>query len=188
MNQLDFLRTLARYNAWANAEVIAAVRALPAGEATRERPSLFPTIVRTFNHPLVTDRMWWAHLHGQPNPHKALNEVLHQDFEALTAARSEMDGRIIGYAEALTEKTADEAVDFTLVSGVPGTLTRAMILMHMINHSTYHRGFLVDLFCQIPAPMPTTDLPVFMRGASGLMGLPPHLKPVTWAPVATAAE
>ena len=41
---------LARYNAWANQLVFDAVAALPAGEATKERNSLFKNLVHTLNH------------------------------------------------------------------------------------------------------------------------------------------
>ncbi|MDH3228989.1 MAG: DinB family protein [Alphaproteobacteria bacterium] len=181
MDQTEMLKTLTRYNAWANAELLEAVRGLPAGEATRPRPGLFRTIVNTLNHPLVTDRMWWAHLHGEAHGHKALNEVIHADFEDLVAARTEMDVRIIGYADALSPEAADEPVSFTLLSGAEGTMSRAMILMHMVNHNSYHRGFVVETFCQIPAPLPLIDLPIFLRGAGGLTTMPPHLKPVTWS-------
>ena len=176
MSELDFLATLARYNAWANAELYAAVRALPKGAATAARPSLFRTIVNTLNHPLVTDRMWWAHLHGEAHGHKALNEVIHADFEDLAAARAEMDARIVAYANALTPDAIDEPVSFTLLSGVPGAMSRGMILMHMVNHNTFHRGFVVETFCQIPAPLPLIDLPIFLRGDGGLAFLPPHLQ------------
>lgn len=181
MSQAEPLNTLTRYNAWANLELLAAVRALPAGEATRERPGLFKTIVNTLNHPLVTDRMWWAHLHGEAHGHKALNDVVHAEFEALAEARAEMDRRIVAYADALSDAQLDEPVRFTLLSGAGGEMSRLMILMHMVNHNSYHRGFVVETFCQIPAPLPLIDLPVFMRGAAGLTTLPPHLKAVTWS-------
>lgn len=178
MSQMEFLKTLTRYNAWANAELYDAVRALPDGEATKERPSLFKTIVKTLNHPLLTDRIWWAHLHGEPHGHGALNEVIHDDFDDLAKARAEMDQRIIGYAENLPEADVDDPVSFTLLSGVDGVMTRGMILMHMVNHNSYHRGFVVETFCQIPAPLPLIDLPIFMRGDGGLTTLPPHLQAV----------
>lgn len=181
MSQTEFLKTLTRYNAWANEELLAAVRALPEGEATRERPSLFKTIVNTLNHPLVTDRMWWAHLHGETHGHEALNEVIHADFEDLAAARAEMDARIVAYADGLSPERMDEPVSFTLLSGAGGEMSRLMILMHMVNHNSYHRGFVVETFCQIPAPLPLIDLPVYLRGAGGLTTLPPHLKSVTWS-------
>ncbi len=171
----EILDTMSRYNQWANAELLAAVRALPDGAATQERPSLFKNIVNTLNHPLVTDNMWWAHLHNEPHEHKALNEVLYSDFEELAAARTQMDQRLVDYVAGLTEEAASEEIEFTLLSGAKGQMNRAMILMHMFNHNSFHRGFVVETFCQIPEPIPLIDLPVFMRGAGGMNFMPPHL-------------
>jgi uncharacterized damage-inducible protein DinB len=33
----------------------------------------------------------------------------------------------------------------------------------VVNHTSYHRGFVADLFFQVPTRPPTTDLPVFLR-------------------------
>ena len=176
MTDSEILKTMACYNHWANRDLFAAVRALPQGETTKHRPSLFKNIINTLNHPLLVDRMWWAHLHKEPHPHKALNEVLYMDLEELTAAREDMDQRLIDYVDNLSQAAADEQIDFTLLSGAKGRMNRCMILMHMFNHNTYHRGFVVETFCQIPAALPLIDLPIFLRGAAGMRFLPPHLK------------
>ena len=42
-------------------------------------------------------------------------------------------------------------------------MTKGEILLHVVNHTTYHRGFVADFFCQVPARPPTTDLTVFLR-------------------------
>lgn len=175
MTDSEILKTMAHYNQWANRELFAAVRSLPESEVTKQRPSLFKNILNTLNHPLVTDRMWWAHLHREPHTHKALNEVLYGDFETLAAARAGMDRQLIDYVDGLAEADADEVIDFMLLSGAQGRMNRRMILMHMFNHNTYHRGFVVETFCQVPAALPLIDLPVFMRGAGGMRLLPPHL-------------
>jgi uncharacterized damage-inducible protein DinB len=175
MTDSEILKTMARYNQWANCELFAAVRTLPEGEATKQRRILFKTILNTLNHPLVADRVWWAHMHKEVHSHKALNEVLYDEFENLAAARAEMDQRLIDYVDALSDNDADESIDFTLLSGAKGRMNRRMILMHMFNHNTYHRGFVVETFCQIPAALPLIDLPVFMRGVGGMRNMPPHL-------------
>ena len=175
MTDSEILKTMARYNQWANRDLFAAVRALPEGEAAKQRRSLFKNIINTLNHALVADRVWWAHLHKEPHSHKALNEDLYDEFENLAEARAEMDLRLIDYVDALSDSDADEPIDFTLLSGAKGRMNRRMILMHMFNHNTYHRGFVVETFCQIPAALPLIDLPVFMRGAGGMRNMPPHL-------------
>lgn len=171
----EIMKTMARYNQWANRELFAAVRTLPEDEAVKLRRILFKTILNTLNHPLVADRIWWAHMHKEVHSHKALNEVLYDEFEDLAAAREEMDQRLIDYVDALSDNDADEPIDFTLLSGAKGRMNRRLILMHMFNHNTYHRGFVVETFCQIPAALPLIDLPVFMRGAGGMRNMPLHL-------------
>ena len=53
---------------------------------------------------------------------------------------------------------------FTLIGGNRGVMTRGEILLHIVNHTTYHRGFVADLMYQVPgARPPTTDLPVYLR-------------------------
>ena len=54
-------------------------------------------------------------------------------------------------------------MNFTLIGGNQGVMTRGEILLHVVNHTSYHRGFVGDLFFQVPARPPTTDLPVFLR-------------------------
>ena len=42
-------------------------------------------------------------------------------------------------------------------------MTRAEILLHVVNHGTYHRGLVSDMMYQIPITPLTNDLTVFLR-------------------------
>jgi uncharacterized damage-inducible protein DinB len=63
----------------------------------------------------------------------------------------------------MTDSTLQEKVQFTFVGGGAGLMTRGEMLLHVVNHTTYHRGFISDMFYQVRALPPTTDLPVFLR-------------------------
>ena len=63
----------------------------------------------------------------------------------------------------MSEAALGENVPFTLIGGNKGVMTRAEILLHIVNHTSYHRGFVADMFYQVPARPPLTDLPVFLR-------------------------
>ncbi len=52
---------------------------------------------------------------------------------------------------------------FTLIGGNPGEMTAGAVALHIVNHTSYHRGFVADLFYQVPARPPLTDLPVYLR-------------------------
>ena len=156
-------RMLARYNAWANQLIFDAVAALPEGEATKERQSLFRNIVHTLNHNFVIDRIWQAHLEGREHGFTARNTPGHPPLDELWRKQQAIDAWYIAWSDKLSEAALDEKVHFTLVGGNKGVMTRAEILLHVINHTTYHRGFVGDLICQVPAQPPTTDLPVYLR-------------------------
>ena len=161
------VRMLARYNAWANRTIFDAVAVLPEGEATRERPTLFKTMVKTLNHLYVVDLIWQAHLERREHGIPALNTVLHEALPDLWRAQQQIDAWYIDWADRLTEADADELIHYTLIGGNQGAMRRGDVMLHVANHTSYHRGFVADMFYQIPVRAPTTDLPVFLR-ESGL--------------------
>jgi uncharacterized damage-inducible protein DinB len=57
-------------------------------------------------------------------------------------------------------------VDFEFIGGGEGSLSRGDIVLHVINHTTYHRGHIGDMMYQIPVHPPTTDLPVYRRNVN----------------------
>lgn len=156
-------RMLTRYNAWADRMIFDAVAALPEGEAGKERKSLFKNMIHTLNHNCVIDLIWQAHLEGREHGYTARNTPDHPPLEELRRQQQEIDDWYIAWSDALSDAALDEKVNFTLIGGNPGVMTRGEILLHVVNHTTYHRGFVADLFYQVPARPPTTDLPVFLR-------------------------
>ncbi|HTP96583.1 MAG TPA: DinB family protein [Burkholderiales bacterium] len=160
-------RMLTRYNAWANKLIFDAVADLPEGEATKPRASLFKNMVHTLNHNYVIDRIWQAHLEGREHGYEARNTPGHPPLAELWRAQQEIDRWYIDWSDALTDAQAEEQVSFTLIGGNRGVMTRGEILLHVVNHTSYHRGFVGDLFYQVPARPPTTDLPVYLREVNG---------------------
>jgi uncharacterized damage-inducible protein DinB len=166
-------RMLTRYTAWANRLVFDAVAALPAGEATKERRSLFRNMVHTLNHIYIIDLIWQAHLEGREHGYTARNTAEHPPLAELWLKQQAIDAWYIDWSDALPDAALEETVSFTLIGGNPGVMTRGEILLHVVNHTTYHRGFVADLFYQVPARPPTTDLPVYLRESGTIAAKPP---------------
>jgi len=156
-------RMLARYNAWANEVMFDAVAALPEGEAVKERQSLFRNMVHTLNHNYVIDLIWQAHLEGRDHGFATRNTKDHPPLAELWRKQQVVDAWYTAWSDKLTDAALDEVVSFTLIGGNQGKMTRGEILLHVVNHTSYHRGFVADLFYQVPARPPTTDLPVYLR-------------------------
>ena len=156
-------RMLARYNAWANTLIFEAVAGLPAGEAAKPRASLFKNIVHMLNHNYVIDRIFQAHLEEREHGYGARNTPGHPPLDELWRAQQQIDAWYIAWSDALTAAAAGEIVRFTFVGGGQGAMTRGDILLHIVNHTSYHRGFVAQMFYEVPARPPTTDLPVYLR-------------------------
>jgi len=164
MNRRD-ARMLSRYNAWANQRIFDAVAALPEGEAVKPRRSLFKNIVHMLNHNYVIDRIFQAHLEGREHGYAARNTPDHPPLAELWRAQQDIDLWYLGWSDRQTDASLAQTVRFTFVGGGQGAMSRGEILLHVTNHTSYHRGFVADFFYQVPAQPPTTDLPVFLRDA-----------------------
>lgn len=162
----DTARMLARYNAWANRLIFDSVAALPAGEALKPRTTLFKNMVHTLNHNYVIDLIWRAHLEGREHGFSARNTAAPPPLDELWKAQQDVDRWYIEWSERQSDASLAEEITFTLIGGNRGAMTRGEILLHVVNHTTYHRGFVADLFYQVPAQPPTTDLPVFRRSTA----------------------
>jgi uncharacterized damage-inducible protein DinB len=110
-------RMLARYNAWANDSIFDAVAALPAGEATKPRQTLFKSMLHTLNHNYVIDRIFQAHLEGRPHGYSARNTQDHPPLEELRRAQKEIDAWYVAWADRVTDAELEEVVPFTFVGG-----------------------------------------------------------------------
>ena len=156
-------RMLADYRGWADRITYDAVAALPPGEATRQRQTLFKTVIGTLNHNLLIDLVWQAHVEGRDHGFEARNVVLHDDLAALWTAQQAMNRWWIDWAAAESPESLAEVVPFRFIGGEPSAMTRGEILLHVVNHGSYHRGWVAEMFFDVPAANPATDLPVFLR-------------------------
>ena len=154
---------LTKYKAWANDIIFSAVSSLPSGEATKKRQTRFGNMVHTLNHVYVIDDIFRSHLLGEKHGYTARNTESHPPLADLWKLQVEMDKWYIEYADnALGELLAEE-VSFQFIGGGQGMMSREEMIVHVVNHGTYHRGFVGDLMYQIPATPPANDLPVFLR-------------------------
>jgi len=110
------------------------------------------------------DLVWQSHLLGKPHGLTTRNPETHPEIHELTATQREMDNWYVSYADTLSQSDLTEAVDFEFIGGGQGVMSRGDILLHVVNHTTYHRGHAADILYGLNIFPPTTDLPVFLRG------------------------
>src|SRR5260370_20384094 len=159
MTTVHHARTLARYRMWADRLTFDAVAALPPGEAAKERPTLFKTMIGTLNHNYVIDLVWQAHLEGRDHGFQARNLVLHEGLAELWKAQQAINQWYIDWSDRQSAQSLDETVNFQFIGGERAAMTRGAILLHGVNHATYPPGWIARLFFQVPARNPTPERP-----------------------------
>src|SRR5438309_6425663 len=124
MTTVHHARMIARYRMWADRLTFDAVAALPRGEATKERPTLFKTMIGTLNHNYVVDLIWQAHLEGRDHGFTARNLILHAELPALRAAQEAINRWFIAWSAAQSEASLAEIVRFRFIGGAEGAMSR----------------------------------------------------------------
>ncbi len=155
----DHLCRMARYNRWANQQLIEACSALDDADYFAEGNMFFGSIHGTLNHILVADRLWLTRILGEPQPRLTLDERPFADLQALKPARVEQDLVMIDLTESYVEGDLDADISYRMITR-PGDVTTSLHLcwLHLFNHQTHHRGQIHDQLTQTPVAPPPLDL------------------------------
>ena len=129
------LISLFGYKAWANSELFAVLATLPA-----ERAEEAHTCIRTLNHIYVVDRIFRAHLSGEPRPFEATNTKATPSLGQLQEDVAATDVWYQAYVSSLTADELSQVLDFTFTDGDRGRMSREEMLLHVVTHGGYHRG------------------------------------------------
>ena len=76
MTQIANLQLLANFNKWTNGKIITSCKKLTETEYKKDRGAFFSSIHGTFNHLLVVDRAFIAHIEGKNHGLKNLNQFI----------------------------------------------------------------------------------------------------------------
>lgn len=158
-----YVRMMADYNRWQNRNLYGAADQLTDEQRKEQRGAFFGSIHGTLNHLLFGDQIWMSRFAGTPRP-KAPgipeSVAMHEHWEDLKRERAAFDEVIIAWAGKLDPAWLEG--DLTWYSGASKrnvTKPKAMLLTHMFNHQTHHRGQVHCMLTQCGAKPGATDLP-----------------------------
>ena len=160
MIDASYCTAMAEYNQWMNERLYAVCDTLEDEERKIDRSAFFGSIHRTLNHILYGDLAFMSRFTGDPNVMPELGVDLHEEFPELWVARSTLDVRILNWAQSLSKDWLSEELTYeSKVDGITRTLSRWVLVTHMFNHETHHRGQVTTLLSQLGIDMGTTDIP-----------------------------
>lgn len=159
----DYFTTLAGHNRWANRRLFEACAALSDADYRAERGAFFGSLHGTLNHILVADRLWMGRLTDEDPGIPTLDTILHDDLAALKTAREQEDIRIVEFVTGMPDERFRVPLRYRTIKGERCETPTHMVLAHMFNHATHHRGQAHGLLSQVPADPPPLDLIYFLR-------------------------
>jgi uncharacterized damage-inducible protein DinB len=158
-----FVRTMADYNRWQNESLCRAADQLSDAQRKEPRGAFFGSIHATLNHLLWGDQMWMSRFAGTPRPKAPgipQSIGMFESWDDLKRERQAFDQVIIDWAETLDGAWLDG--DLTWFSGASGreqTKPKTLLVVHMFNHQTHHRGQVHCMLTQAGVKPDATDLP-----------------------------
>jgi uncharacterized damage-inducible protein DinB len=155
---IQHFRMLALYNTLANQRLYTACALLDDVERNRIRPAFFKSIHATLNHILVGDRIWLNRFAGKEVPSTGLNAILYEDFDALRTARVEEDARMEAFTADLTPDFLSQTIQYCNNQGNIHTDPATLLVAHLFNHQTHHRGQIHDMLSQTNIAPPSLDM------------------------------
>jgi uncharacterized damage-inducible protein DinB len=160
----EILLQYAGYNVWANKLIIDTIMKLDEAQVDMELTSSFPTIRKTVYHTWSAENIWLQRL--QLAEHPVWIDI---DFDGIFATACTDWQRVSSELLQFTEKQYDDkalahVLQYYDRKKVSHKSPVCEVLMHVFNHSTYHRGQLVTMLRQAGATViPSTDFITFVR-------------------------
>ena len=162
MIDVGYVQCMARYNHWQNENVYRVADSLSDGERRRERGAFFGSIHATLNHLLWADRIWMSRLAGTTAPAGGIAESvsLYAQWDDLKRERKASDAVMIDWADRLDAASlASELAYYSVAIKAHVHKPKWLLVAHMFNHQTHHRGQVHCMLTQADGRPGDTDLP-----------------------------
>lgn len=159
-------RELILYMLWADRTVLGAVREVSPDDLTRDAGVSFGSLLGTMAHMLGSQRMWLSRFSGQP-----LERIPGAaDFPHLLAwihGWEETASETEAFVAGLADEQLATLITWTNSRGETSTRPLWQPLLHMVNHSSYHRGQVISMLRQMGYKAPSTDLIQYFNQRGG---------------------
>ncbi len=161
MISAEYCRTLARYNSWQNASLIAAADGMTDCERRLDRGAFFKSIAATFNHLYWADALVLERIKGNERPQDTITHSLTNpsDWADFKALRKQRDLQIELWAASTTDADLLGTIGWYPPDGAGRVeMTKALCVVQLFNHQTHHRGQIHAMLTAAGADPGPTDI------------------------------
>jgi uncharacterized damage-inducible protein DinB len=155
----NYCQMMATYNEWMNRKLFNICAEISDRERKQDRGAFFKSIHGTLNHLLLDALIWLSRFIAPPFAGAGPGQELYADFGELQQAREVCDRQIIEWSATLSSEWLAQVFHYTNLSGQANAHPAWILVTHLFNHQTHHRGQLVTLISQLGDDPGITDLP-----------------------------
>jgi len=153
----DDLPSLYAFNRWADSRVVHALRALDEEEYARELGGGWPSVRATFVHVAGATWAWSERIAGRDCTVLHKEEQLPRLDDAVRVL-TEAHGRFDGILAGATPQRLAETFTWKNLAGAERQAAFWVILRHVVNHASYHRGQISSMVKRLGKQPIATDM------------------------------
>ena len=157
---LETIRLLYDYTRWADARMLEAVSKLAPEPWTKDLGSSLKSVRDTVVHIASAQWIWLSRWKGE-TPKGMWTAA---DYPTLASVRDCWDPvreELAAFAAAQSDASLKAPLAYKNLKGDPMSYPLGHLMLHAVNHSTYHRGQVTTLLRQLGAQPVSTDLVVY---------------------------
>ena len=157
---LETIRLLYDYTAWADTKALDAVSKLTPEQWTQDLGSSLKSARDTVVHIASAQGIWLSRWKGD-SP-KGMWAAA--DFPTPDSIRERwlpLRAELAAFVVEQTEASLQQPLSYRNLKGEPVTFPLGPLMLHVANHSTYHRGQITTLLRQLGAQPVSTDLVLY---------------------------
>lgn len=156
----NYLLELAQYNLWANELIKSWLNELNETQWTQSLGGSFDSIEATVLHVAGAEKVWHERLDNKAQ--EFLSVSFKGSKEELLSIWTTATANLSAYVSIVSEAILDDFFSYRNLKGEDLVLKRYQALIHVFNHSTYHRGQLVNYLRQVGfTKVSSTDMSTF---------------------------
>jgi len=150
------LRELYDYNHWANHRTLSAAGKLDGEAFLRAMGNSFSSVRDTLAHILSGEWIWMERWMGR-SPRALLNAGDFPTVQSLQARWKSLEQEYDRYIQSLTPERLGERLAYINRAGEGYAYPLWQQMVHVVNHSSYHRGQITTMLRQLGAEPVSTD-------------------------------
>ncbi|HKW35188.1 MAG TPA: DinB family protein [Candidatus Acidoferrum sp.] len=158
--ELNNIRQLYDYNRWAGHRTLTVARALANDDFLGPMGNSFSSVRDTLAHILGAEWIYLERWQGR-SPKALLDPATFPTVQSLESRWETLERDQMQFIEALTPQLLGEELAYINLKGQRYSYPLWQQLVHVVNHSSYHRGQVTTLLRQLGAGAVSTDFLVY---------------------------